>query len=1040
MLIACAAAVPACGRSEIYYSCLGRVYSIVGFDTLRASVFNGVGAEVFGVNFAAPRIQISDSSHKDAAGRARAIALVFDGAREECRRVLEAAGHDPRQEQTNCDDFAAPGYIAGHVDDLLNHVPAGDSCPSKCLLDEDCEPGDTGGGSDDPAPFASRTVRCACVIADVEACAQVGVAVPASRSFTSDICVPTHVDNPAEYCRNDVASYFRGVIRMVNSASGIPEESCASTHDLEIDLFCRPEDYSGSIDEDAALAYTKREPACIPGCASLDCIDFVATSNSECSSNVSSPGSGCMPEDECRLSEACDCDLIPSACLDTPLVEGVCLPNEVPFETDGGGADSSGGGNGGTGTRLESATTRLAGLWLASNLDCDVVDFAPGIAVPQSGSSGGIAPYVATNSTSFTSGIQLTCAHPATQVVQLSSLGTSLKKLCLALPICSESVNLGLTVKAKRNGNLLATGTLTKTGATIATNESGAVLGAGVHAIDLCVTHTASAIEGCVTQPVRLSAPLGGSADAFGHFAGEVGLDFIPLASKPGATALALGDDTVVRVLLPSGFTFPFYDEGSFGSIYVGANGGIRVSNGSIPAANVAMTSATAPSIAVYWDDLDPSAGGHVWTWFDGRRFIVSWEGVAHGRDAGTSTGAVSVQAHLYADGRIELHHLDTAVGASAFDDGRSATVGVGKTSHGDVLQVSRDSSALISAGVRAMQIGSTGCIAEQIAIPPEITCSATDLFTTACTPTGGTVVIPTPGTLACEPDAVEVQGRVVAVGASEANLHSLSVPRPIIDGSVALDAGVAVVEWTPLDAVGDPTNAPFEQRVFVATWANNTCGGQGRTMTLMTEFDDEYDGGGGSDGVFVLGLAGEDTLVAGQGSDLLVEGEGAGVLEANDGDDDLLSEGGNDTLACGPGADRAWGGTGDDLLVGELGADLLDGQEGSDILQGGDGDDELWGGAGDDLLEGGAGADTIYPGSGIDIVEAGDDDDTIVLLDPCELAAGDALAGGSGYDTILVPPGFGAPELAQAGVEVSSDIEAIVVSNALQVFRSDCA
>ena len=88
-----------------------------------------------------------------------------------------------------------------------------------------------------------------------------------------------------------------------------------------------------------------------------------------------------------------------------------------------------------------------------------------------------------------------------------------------------------------------------------------------------------------------------------------------------------------------------------------------------------------------------------------------------------------------------------------------------------------------------------------------------------------------------------------------------------------------------------------------------------------------------------------------------------------------------------------------------------------------------LWSVAYGDVPAGGACLeyDQLVPGSGADGVYGGAGDDVIVVLDACELVAGEALDGGSVSDTLYLPAGTTLVDLATAGVTVSN-IEAVVL------------
>ena len=414
-----------------------------------------------------------------------------------------------------------------------------------------------------------------------------------------------------------------------------------------------------------------------------------------------------------------------------------------------------------SGARLLSATSLFEGDWVNTGAGyyCDEIGFTPGVtSAPASPYDATVAPYEVTNGTSY-AGLQTTCATPGQDQVTVATFDTSLEQLCRVIPLCESSDDLELTLTASIGTTEIASGSLDKVDDAITTTESGAAFSAGDHTIDLCVEHDPSGVEACGQQTLRSSTPLGSGVDTAGNYAGELAADFVPIANLTGTELLTLDDEDIQRVALPSGFEFPFYGTTIDDYLYVGDNGGINTANEPIQSANTGLPASSqtdAPDIAVYWDDLDPSAGGGVYAWYDGTRFIISWEDVPHGRDAGSSTGDVSVQAHIYRDGRVEFHYLDTDVGDTAYDNGVSATIGIGDPAGGDAVEVSQDSTALLTSGVAAVGVApsSVVCLADTIVIPADVACTATDLYATVCAPTGERVALLDPDVSLCEPDA----------------------------------------------------------------------------------------------------------------------------------------------------------------------------------------------------------------------------------------------------------------------------------------------
>ncbi|MCK7478985.1 MAG: PKD domain-containing protein [Candidatus Moduliflexus flocculans] len=83
--------------------------------------------------------------------------------------------------------------------------------------------------------------------------------------------------------------------------------------------------------------------------------------------------------------------------------------------------------------------------------------------------------------------------------------------------------------------------------------------------------------------------------------------------------------------------------------------------------------------IAPFWDDLDPAAGGAVYSLLEGeapnRRLTVAWVDVPHGYWTG---GAVSFEATLFeGSNEIVFQYQDVTFGSAYYDAGASATVGV---------------------------------------------------------------------------------------------------------------------------------------------------------------------------------------------------------------------------------------------------------------------------------------------------------------------------------------------------------------------------
>ncbi len=176
-----------------------------------------------------------------------------------------------------------------------------------------------------------------------------------------------------------------------------------------------------------------------------------------------------------------------------------------------------------------------------------------------------------------------------------------------------------------------------------------------------------------------------------------------------------------------------------------------------------------------------------------------------------------------------------------------------------------------------------------------------------------------------------------------------------------------------------------------------------GEASILGTSGDNRLSGGLMSDGNYIAGRSGDDTVFAYGGDDRIYGGSGDDSFVTNLGDDLLFGGDGKDRVEADAGNDSIWGGSGDDTLIAETGSDLVLAESGNDLAFGGPGDDGIFGGAGsdtlngnsgDDTVDGGSASDTITGGSGQDLLYGGQGDDTLFGL-----LGDDAVFGGSGKD-----------------------------------------
>ena len=174
--------------------------------------------------------------------------------------------------------------------------------------------------------------------------------------------------------------------------------------------------------------------------------------------------------------------------------------------------------------------------------------------------------------------------------------------------------------------------------------------------------------------------------DLFGHVATAMTQAFEPIRdlAEPGPSA----DDGTLVWELP--FAFDFYGQ-SWTHIVVGSNGGLSFSHGDdavISWSNDCLPGLDPhPHVAVFWDDLNPSAGGGVWILDDSAandRVIVSWEGVPRYSDQGEG----SFQVHVLNGGLLQIHHADTLFASPVHDGGLTASVGIQDPAGGDGLDI----------------------------------------------------------------------------------------------------------------------------------------------------------------------------------------------------------------------------------------------------------------------------------------------------------------------------------------------------------------
>lgn len=150
------------------------------------------------------------------------------------------------------------------------------------------------------------------------------------------------------------------------------------------------------------------------------------------------------------------------------------------------------------------------------------------------------------------------------------------------------------------------------------------------------------------------------------------------------------GDDAIVDIPLPDGFTFGFYDRNNIDTIYLSNNGLVlfdEPDTSATLAVNQSLscdTSADCPEylIAPFWDDLDRDSGyvsyGTVGEG-DDQKFVVQWLERTH-HDVDDAEDNITFQVIFYKGKKnIKVQYKDSYFGPGweEFNYGHSATIGI---------------------------------------------------------------------------------------------------------------------------------------------------------------------------------------------------------------------------------------------------------------------------------------------------------------------------------------------------------------------------
>jgi len=174
--------------------------------------------------------------------------------------------------------------------------------------------------------------------------------------------------------------------------------------------------------------------------------------------------------------------------------------------------------------------------------------------------------------------------------------------------------------------------------------------------------YTEQFLTGCDLQGKTLAFIPDGSTDYYRACVYE-SADF--LESVEEYTVLVLSDDSYERVTV-SPASVSLYGR-SYSAVYIGSNGFVTFSYGNSDySETIDEHFASPPRISVFWDDLDPTAGGQISYRQFPDRFVVTWENIPER----SGSNQVSAQLRLFFDGMIDITYrlvepLDGIVGLS---------------------------------------------------------------------------------------------------------------------------------------------------------------------------------------------------------------------------------------------------------------------------------------------------------------------------------------------------------------------------------------
>lgn len=166
--------------------------------------------------------------------------------------------------------------------------------------------------------------------------------------------------------------------------------------------------------------------------------------------------------------------------------------------------------------------------------------------------------------------------------------------------------------------------------------------------------------------------------DAFGYTGTRIPYTFTDISLT--GTNLGLNDDSYAHFAIP--FSFSFYGT-SYSNVSVGSNGTVYFDDTYLGLGNTAIPGngggyGVFRFMAVFWDDMNPGAGGQVLSQVLGapgaQQLVVQWNNVP---GFGTPDGGTFQAILSEGTNSILFNYADVDLGSSFADFGASATVGI---------------------------------------------------------------------------------------------------------------------------------------------------------------------------------------------------------------------------------------------------------------------------------------------------------------------------------------------------------------------------